>query len=245
MLNKTLNVSIKNTIQSYHWEESLALLMVLQGEMQLVASNRREVMKKGDISLVNGGAVFCIESKSDDLIYVQLMLDTEQFERYITEISSSLFKCGHEENDPVSENLKMEIKKYIAAIVKLVTKREDAVNVQQKVIYYCIQILSILKLRFAFVGKSLNEISSHEKFNQLWKVIDYVYKNYERKLTVKEVADYIYVSTSYLSRLLKEQIGESFEGFLSFVRAESSLRPLLESDKSIATIAYGKISWEP
>lgn len=238
MLKNMLNLKIKNTSQPFHWQESMIMFFVLRGEMQLVSGNRSEILTKGTIGLVNSGDVHCVEKQSDDLIYIQISLGSEHFERYMPGISTVYFKCTSEENDVISENLKSEIKGYIAAITKLMCKIERASNKEQQITYYCLQILNILKMRFTFVGKELNESKSQHKFDQLWKVVDYVYDNYMRKLTIQEVADHIFVSHSYLGRLIKEQTGLPFEKFLALVRSEASLKLLLESDKSITNIAY-------
>lgn len=63
--------------------------------------------------------------------------------------------------------------------------------------------------------------------------MDYMYENYERKLTLSEIAENEKLSIYYLSHIIKEATGLSFQDLLSYIRVEESERLLLESGKKI------------
>ena len=67
--------------------------------------------------------------------------------------------------------------------------------------------------------------------------MDYMYENYERKLTLSEIAENEKLSIYYLSHIIKEATGLSFQDLLSYIRVEESERLLLESGKKIGAIA--------
>ena len=66
--------------------------------------------------------------------------------------------------------------------------------------------------------------------DRIWRVIDYIFDNCNRKLTLKEVADREFITETYLSRILKKETGLNFEETLAYLRAECSIRYLLEDD---------------
>ena len=79
-------------------------------------------------------------------------------------------------------------------------------------------------------GKFKNE--SRNKGNKILagrlnRITDYMYDNYSRKLTLGEIADNEHLSIYYLSHIIKEATGLSFQDLLSYIRVEESEKLLL------------------
>ena len=64
-----------------------------------------------------------------------------------------------------------------------------------------------------------------------------MYDNYNRKLTLSEIAEREHLSIYYLSHIIKESAGLSFQDLLSYIRVEESEKLLLGTNKKIGTIA--------
>ena len=64
-----------------------------------------------------------------------------------------------------------------------------------------------------------------------------MYDNYNRKLTLNEIAEREHLSIYYLSHIIKEAAGLSFQDLLSYIRVEESEKLLLGTNKKIGTIA--------
>ncbi len=69
------------------------------------------------------------------------------------------------------------------------------------------------------------------------KSIKYIKENYERNITLEEVAEYSKVSKSYLSLLFKQETGINFSTFLTNYRIEKSKEYMRESHYKIYEIA--------
>lgn len=238
MLGKMLTVSVKNKIQPIHWHDLLEINLVLSGEMEVMRNNRAFSLKEGEMIVLNRDDVHSISSQSEALLYIQIQFSMEYYNQYIPDIWTVLFDCSPENDDIISQNLKAEMKSHLCSIVRMMDAHRDYVDAEKKIVYYCIDILSTLKMAFAAVRSSEASALSEEQNGRLWKAIDYMYDNHARKLTLHEVAQQVYLSDDYLSKLLKRQSGMGFEEFLSFVRAEMSIRALLNTDMSITSIAY-------
>ncbi len=238
MIEKMINVSIRNVTQPIHWHDLLEVDLVLSGEMDVVRNNRTFHIKTGDIIVLNRDDVHTVSSDSGDLLYVQLQFNMQQFNQYIPDVWTMLVYCSPEENDAVQRNLKEEIKSHMGNIVKLMEEQGSNVDAEKKIIYYCIDILNSFRMAFGAFPNVSREERSEEQANRIWKVIDYIYDNCYRKLTLHEVAQQVYVSDDYLTKLLKKYTGRGYEDFIGFVRAELSIRLLLNTEKSISDIAY-------
>ena len=73
--------------------------------------------------------------------------------------------------------------------------------------------------------------------SRLRRITDYMYDHYTRKLTLNEIAEKEHLSIYYLSHVIKEATGLSFQDLLSFIRVDESEKLLLETNKKIGTIS--------
>ncbi len=70
--------------------------------------------------------------------------------------------------------------------------------------------------------KNINQI--------LQKAIDYICENYNMSITLNELAEHTYVSTYYLSRMFKKELGKNFVEYLNEVRIAKA-KELLKDNK--------------
>ncbi|MDD4546071.1 MAG: AraC family transcriptional regulator [Oscillospiraceae bacterium] len=73
--------------------------------------------------------------------------------------------------------------------------------------------------------------------NVVFKVMEYVKANYNKKITLDDIARHVYLSRSYLSSIFKEETGESLFNYINKVRVEKSKLYLLDSAVSLVDIA--------
>lgn len=73
--------------------------------------------------------------------------------------------------------------------------------------------------------------------NPIESAIQFIQMNYCYSLTLKQVADQVYLSPSYFSRLFKEEVGMTFVEYLSFVRVQKAKSLLRVSCLPIEVIA--------
>lgn len=61
----------------------------------------------------------------------------------------------------------------------------------------------------------------------IFRAIDYVKKNYMKKITLEETAAHVYLSPAYFSRIFKEEMGENFNTYVNRVRVNAAKKLLL------------------
>ena len=67
--------------------------------------------------------------------------------------------------------------------------------------------------------------------------MEYVRANYDKKLSLDEIARNAFLSKAYLSSIFKEEIGESLTNYINRVRIEKSKVLLLDKEVSLIDIA--------
>jgi len=85
--------------------------------------------------------------------------------------------------------------------------------------------------------KETFEFSNVRHVDLISKAVSYVKTNYMRKLTLNEVAAYVFLSPSYFSKIFKEEMKYYFNDYLNYVRVEKSKALLLTERISLVDIA--------
>ncbi len=79
-----------------------------------------------------------------------------------------------------------------------------------------------------------NSDTSNERMRQ---VLSYIQNNYNKPITLKELANQLYLTDAYLSRFLKKTLNMNFSAYLNKVRIHYAVEELLSSSKSVTRIA--------
>ena len=71
----------------------------------------------------------------------------------------------------------------------------------------------------------------------IYKVNDYVKKNYMKKIPLEEVAGYVYLNPSYFSKIFKEEMGVPFVVYVNRMRIGISKNLLLDNTVPLTSVA--------
>lgn len=72
---------------------------------------------------------------------------------------------------------------------------------------------------------------------QTKKILDYLNEHYTEQISLQDVADYMGVSGTHVSRLIKNDIGETFITLLNKIRIKESIRLLRSGGYKVYEIA--------
>ena len=117
------------------------------------------------------------------------------------------------------ETADKEVNKDISSLYKMI---ESATNIKE-----------LHELLEEVAGSIVNRINKYNKksINQiLQNAMKYICDNYAMSITLNELAEHTYVSTYYLSRMFKKELGKNFVEYLSEERIEKA-KELLKDNK--------------
>ncbi len=84
-------------------------------------------------------------------------------------------------------------------------------------------------------SKEQEESESRMKYLAV-QAINYMKENYSHKLDLQEVADYLFISTWYLCKILKQELDNSFVQLLNEIRIQEAKRLLVETQYKVYEI---------
>jgi len=95
--------------------------------------------------------------------------------------------------------------------------------------------LSRIMMRFTDLVFNLQDV---KHVDVIYKAIDFIKRNYMKKISLKDVADSVLLSPSYFSKLFKDEMRENFNQFLNQVRIERSKTVLLDYSVPLVDVAF-------
>lgn len=82
-----------------------------------------------------------------------------------------------------------------------------------------------------------------ETDNLIRKAKKYIHENYEKKLTLEEIADFLFISPAYFSVVFKKSTGQNFTDYVARIRIEKA-KVLLERSRYLVKDIAVKVGYD-
>lgn len=230
--NQIMNMEFQiEKVDPIHFHQSIEILYVLEGNPKITIQDNTYQAHPEDILVINANKKHSYQSEKDVLIgcfeidYRLLgdMLQTRQL----------LFWC----NSVVNKNSAYEdMRKIMKKIFSLYFEKGGQAEIIRQSLYY--QLLEILTENF-FVqaGEKNFEGERNHDEERIADIVNYIHSNYQRKISLNELSEYLYLSVPYLSKYIKKQLGMNFLDYLNNIRLFHAVDDLLYTSQPFTTIA--------
>ena len=91
--------------------------------------------------------------------------------------------------------------------------------------------------RRQLISEAISSPVRYDDIDYVSRAIKYVTANYQNDISIKSVADSLYISESYLSRLFKTKMGQTFGDYLTYFRIKKACSLLKDPSNRIHKIA--------
>ncbi|QHI72550.1 AraC family transcriptional regulator [Aminipila terrae] len=221
-----------------HFHDDLEVVYVLEGSVNLKNGYYNYLLKQGDIFILNDREIHSFTKTGEDNMVMMLQMNLSYFSNYYGNLKNNFFVTDMHDDDESLDVLRNILGRIMMEVI------EKGYGYEHKVIESTHNLLACLLSDFQYFvmedGKFINETKNKANkvlAGRLRRITDYMYENYTRKLTLNEIADREHLSIYYLSHVIKEATGLSFQDLLSFIRVEESEKLLLGTNKKIGAIS--------
>ena len=96
----------------------------------------------------------------------------------------------------------------------------------------------------AIVDENIKQLEKAVSYNpqmlhrEIESIKQYIYENYDKELSVEQLAEQVYLAPSYLSHVFKKEMGQNLSKFIKSYRMEKAREMLETTHKKIVTISY-------
>lgn len=210
-------------IQKESRDENALLLFVLKGKIKLTVGHVTQILEQEKIALINPNQTVSYKSEEEVLLVKVPVL--YEF------ISSQI--CGfrvHFMRNPDFPELEQIIKDMLVS---------SEYNTENHSIYeYEVGYFRMLEFLISHCSDHQALAEQGKDDDRKNRIMEYIYMNYDKDISLTDLADHLYLSVGYLSRYFTKTFGMGFAQYLIRVRLNHVYDELLYSDKSITQISY-------
>ncbi|MDF2512589.1 MAG: xynB8 [Herbinix sp.] len=221
-----------HTYEPLHFHQDIELFYIVEGSAELTIGDEVFSMQQDDFIIINANKKHGYTSSGEVLI--SCIHINYQMLSILLQNNFILIWC----NSVIDKNeAYTEVRRIIKQILNQYFDKKNRGIVYLNSLYY--ELLHIINSNFLINvdDKRFNSEKKERLDNRLNDIVNYMRANYNRSISLNDLADKLYLSNSYLSKYIKKQLGMSFVDYLNNERLHHAMEELLYSDHSITRIA--------
>lgn len=220
------------TTEPLHDHQDIELFYVVEGTALLTVADETYTMQQDDFIIINSNKRHSYLTIGEALI--GCIHISYQHLHQLLQSDFILFWC----NTIVDKNeFHIEIRKVIKLILNQYYEKKKVGLIYLKSLYY--ELLHILTSNF-LISTEAHLFATDAKVipnNRQDDIVQYVKMNYHRPISLNDLGEKLFLSSTYLSKYIKKQFGMNFMTYLNNERLHHAMEALLYSDLPITRIA--------
>lgn len=216
-----------------HLHQDIELLYVLEGKLEINLQGQKFLMASEDVLIINANKRHYLRSEGS-VLYAKLTIHYDLVSDILNKFDL-MFVCNSQENtDAAFDGLRRLLQQLLRHYLENEGVKKDFLHIS-----LCYQIMDYICTHFLISSASELGDSESEKYrHRLRQIENYIGANYRSAISLKELAEKLYLSNGYLSRFFKKNYGMSFAEYLTNVRLHHAVDQLLYTDAPITRIVY-------
>ena len=237
-----LDYAAKGDEERIHWHHYLQIVLCTGGSGKFIFTNREYPVSPGDIFIVSdfeNHVALAEPGKQTDyifMIFLPSLIASPGCRQFDFEYLYPFYynpKTFHNKIDS-QQPIAREIGREIRAAKEIWENRQT--TWRHELDASLRKILSLLMKHYkdTYAEYYSPDDASHVKISD---AVDFINRNFDRNITVQEVADILHISESAFRALFKENMRMPFKEYITYLRLTKAKKMLLTTDASINEIA--------
>lgn len=236
-----------------HYHDFFEIIFIVKGTMKVVIERQEFFPQMSDIVLVPPKTEHgFFQNESDECFYYTILFNIELIDNDEKSATYKKYLVPYKNKAELKEYF---IKKGTAfsakifpSVTYLIRHRHERYTTNELMIKSKLCEL-IFYFQEILVEDKIRDIKNSEKLNvtRLKPVLNYIYQNFNRKISVREIADYAGYSESYFMTLFKKTTNLSVVDFINQIRIKRAGQLLCETDLRVSEISmqvdFGNFSY--
>lgn len=236
------NINLKQYIYrigSYHynWHKDLELFLVLNGSVEVCTNGITRILETDDIILINSNIGHATLAQKPDTIAMVLHIDPIFLKDYYENFEFLSFDLWSTKETKNKRPFVL-IREYLSKMILSCNKEDPEQKMLFESSFYSLFHTIILHFPPREI-ESVTLVTNRKKFDAIEKMIEYIDRNYKKKITLDILAKESGYNRSYISQLFKSNLGINFYDYLTRIRLREATRELSQSENKILEIALG------
>ena len=219
-------------VQNTHFHQNLEIIYVLEGGAEVQIESETYNLEKGDFLLVNANKRHSLRATKEEILLASFRINFTMLAEYMG-TNQLLFWCNTTADKSESYE---QLKKVLDRMLNRFYDKEKEGAIYLNSIYY-----EAIYLLVAYFMIKADDARMKENFtpdnSRIFEIQNYVQANYQKQLSLNDLAKKLFLSNAYLSKYIKKHFGLSFLEYVNNVRLFHAVDELVYSEKKITRIA--------
>ncbi|MCD8020023.1 MAG: helix-turn-helix domain-containing protein [Clostridiales bacterium] len=222
---------ISNAEISTHYHQNLDLFYVMTGRLKVVIDDQTYYLHQGDIILINANKRHYMDG-DEELLGARFEIDFHLLAEQMGSMQL-LFWC----NTVADRNEAYEdLRNILDRILEHYFEKNGMGGLHLNALYY--EALYVLTSNFLIkVDDSRVNTKDTQEQSRMWQIQNYIQANYQKQISLNELAEKLYLSNAYLSKYIKKNFGMTFMEYQNNVRIFHAVDELIHTNKNMTRIA--------
>lgn len=217
-----------HAISSFHKHPSYFFVLAFNEQVSFQMTDRKITTKKGMITAISPDISHYEIFNGKFIRYIAIFINKEFFEEQLREypMAKNIFYNGDYISFPQG---------FLDTVKEFMIEADNHLPGSDTVIYSINLKICHLLIRSTFRLTHKQDRITYRM--EIDKIIEYMYSNMDKKITIGDLAKIANMSPSYCARIFKKETGKSIMNYLNNIRLDYVKRLLLKGEKSITEIA--------
>ncbi|MFS0924611.1 helix-turn-helix domain-containing protein [Enterococcus casseliflavus] len=231
LVNPWENIKIEKVKNDelYFFDNNIHIIFVLIGDASLSYDQQYLVLQKDDFMIIPKAQKYLLTAKNAEVFHITLTYEIAMNNKDLD--IEYIFQGNSVETSNTSD---YEVVKFINRLLQLYVFKEYNQNAFVFQNYF--GLIGVLEKYYRKKIILDRKKSAIKKIEELKFYID---NNFDKDITLSEIANNLFLSEQYLSRLFSKEMGISISEYTIQKRLEKVRNELLNTEKSVIDIAFG------
>ncbi|NLL80163.1 MAG: AraC family transcriptional regulator [Clostridiales bacterium] len=219
-----------DTFITNHWHNSLEIIMVEEGCMEVTLAEKSFLLLAGDFYIINSGDIHSTHCREQTKV-ILLQIPHRFLEAAIPEYDSLRFEGDFTAPGAASVT---PILREMSGCFNPYPEQNTELSLKFHALLY--NLLSILMHNYRTEVSSAMRIRTERNLKRLQGIMEYVRKHYAEPITLQDGAAAAALDPSYFSRFFKRYMGMTFLEYISSVRLQHFYQDLVQTDYTVTEL---------
>jgi AraC-like DNA-binding protein len=230
--------------ESSHCHKEIEVLLLLRGFSRYKIYHMDYALQAGDMIIADVEDLHRIHDSSEDVLMLQLHIDTKKFEEIYPNISATYFVCEGPEtlqgNHAALKEKQLMLKHQLAKLtMDIVGNPNDFVlhtdNINEVIATLIRHFRGFYMEDYQYrVGR---DNVSDVDLDRMSRITSYLLRHYDKRVTLEDVSATEHLNPYYVSHLIKNTLGIPFQNFINGIRLEFAEKSLRFTNESLTQVA--------
>lgn len=223
---------MKGEKMNLHFHKDIELLFLLRGSIDLTIDEKIYHLLDEDCAIVNSSQKHGFDS-SDESLVVCFHINYNKLQDIMNNHIVS-FWCNSTIDDKAKyRNIKLLIKNILN---NHLTADKKNILYEYSLFY---NLLNELVANFEMDKEKKHiTLNKKNKYDRIAEIIKYIDDNYDKQLSLNEIAEQQYLTIPYLSKMIKKKLGMKFLEYLTKIRLTHAVNDLIYTNETVTKIAF-------